>query len=71
MCIIIVVTGSGEATALLVQNWFTEGPLDALMKIVILDEYKAQSTDLQPWFKETREEIYGPLQEVRFSSYTL
>ena len=37
------------------------------MKIVILDEYKAQAADLQPWFKETREKIYGPLQEVRNS----
>ena len=57
--------GSGEATASFLQNWFTGGPLDALMKILILDEYKAQSADLQPWFKETREETYGPLQEVR------
>ena len=56
--------GSGEATASFLQNWFTGEPLDALMKIVILDEYKAQSADLQPWFKETREELYGPLEEV-------
>ncbi|CAL8468105.1 g7644 [Coccomyxa elongata] len=50
----------GEAAALFVQKWFqTGGPLGALFKIVILDIYKAQTPDLQPWFRETREAKFG------------
>ena len=58
---------TGEAAALFVQKWFqTGGPLGALFKIVILDIYKAQTPDLQPWFRETREAKFGTtLEEVQ------
>lgn len=59
---------AGEAAALLVQKWFMSGPIVALMKIVILDIMKAQTTpELQSWFRETREAKFGELEEVRQS----
>ena len=59
---------AGEVAALLVQKWFNSGPIVALMKIVILDIMKAQTTpELQLWFRETREAKFGKLEEVRQS----
>lgn len=58
---------TGEAAVLFVQKWFmTGGPLGALFKIVILDILNAQTPELQPWFRETREAKFGvTLEEVR------
>ena len=58
---------AGQAAVLFVQKWFeTGGPLGVLFKIVILDIYKAQTPDLQPWFRETREAKFGvKLEEVQ------
>ncbi|CAL8468116.1 g7655 [Coccomyxa elongata] len=50
----------GEAAVLFVQKWFqTGGPLDVLDKILVLDEFNALTPDLQPWFRETREPMFG------------
>lgn len=35
-----------------------------LMQCVMLDLYKAQTPELQPWFKETREAKFGPLDQA-------
>lgn len=58
---------TGEAAALFVQKWFqTGGPLDVLDKILVLDEYNALTPDLQPWFRESREPMFGcTLEEVQ------
>lgn len=56
----------GEAAALFVQRWFTGEPLDKLFRIIVLDELNAQTPDLHPWFRETREAMFGcTLEEVR------
>ena len=48
------------------QKWFiTGGPLGVLFKIIFLDLYNAQSPELKPWFRETREAQFGAkLEEV-------
>lgn len=35
-----------------------------LMQCIMLDLYKAQTPKLQPWFKETREAKFGPLDQA-------
>ncbi|BDA42202.1 beta-etherase [Coccomyxa sp. Obi] len=56
----------GEAAVLFVQKWFiTGGPLGVLFKIIFLDLYNAQSPELKPWFRETREAKFGAkLEEI-------
>ncbi len=46
------------------QKWWINGPVVTLMKVVMLDLLNAQTPDLQPWFRETREAKFGKLEEV-------
>jgi hypothetical protein len=42
-----------------VQKWWYTSVVAHFMKMVIMDIYKSQAPELQPWFRETREAKFG------------
>ncbi len=56
---------AGESLCCFVVKSVVPHVVVPLMQCIMLDLYNAQTPELQPWFKKTREARFGPLDQAR------